>query len=65
MLMPEATSNFNCFLASAKNQIWFPGKVLRMKAVAIAHPVDHSPHDKFGLHPLAFYSAHVFAAPCR
>jgi hypothetical protein len=36
-----------------------------MKTVTIAHPVNHSPHGKFGLHPLAFYSAHVLAAPCR
>jgi hypothetical protein len=61
--MPKTASNFNYLFSASENQIWLAGEISRMKAVAITHGIDNLAHSQFGFHPLAFYSAHIFAAP--
>jgi hypothetical protein len=66
MMMPKAASNLNYLFSIAKHQIRLTWKVAGMKAVAIAHPMHHPADNKFWLHSLASYAAHIFAASrCR
>ncbi len=63
--MPEAASFSIIFLRLRKTKSWLTGKVLQMKTISIAHPVNHAAYDQLRLRSLTSYLAHVFAAPYR
>jgi hypothetical protein len=61
MLMPEAPMHQDQLAPRTENQIGFAGKVLIMEAVAVAEPVNQTPHSKLRLHPFTTDAPHVLA----
>lgn len=62
MLMPKAPSHLDDLSQPWKHDVWLSGKVGRVKAISVSHPMHEAADGKLGPHILASDTAHVRAA---
>lgn len=63
--MPEATVDENDFTTGGENNIGTAGEVRFVKSIAVSHPVDDFPNQKFRACVLTFNERHDSAALAR